>query len=613
MTPISQLAEDDLLNKTREPLNAKLQENKDLVDKEKIRLWPALILIITGILSLRVTSFYEDAPSWLWMVVAFGPLLCSILGLVWWTFFSRVTIRQRILGILSIMITGAMTLLLLDPSMLSPVIMMITFPLGMAGFVTGLYFSTWRPQQQNWLAFTGCLLGFGYSLFFRYEGMWGDFTVRLAPRWQPTSETLLLNRETYGQEVLSIEQRTLSVERVLWSGFRGNERRGIALTDNLETDWIKHPPEQHWRIKIGPGWSSYAVAGELLFTQEQRGENECVTCYDAASGNEIWIHMDQTRLDDPLGGPGPRATPTLHNGQLYTLGSTGILLCLNPVNGEVIWKVNIPEEVGRKVPMWGFCASPLLIGEHLIVHASERGDNDIFAYRASDGKLLWTCSAGEHSYSSPQKLNFENELYVAILTDEGLAILAPESGDILLNYAWPHSGYRALQPCFVGNRQIILPTGMGTGTRLIQINKEANNWDVREIWTTKNLKSDFNDLVVHHGHIYGFDDNIFTCIDLETGARNWKRGRYGKGQSLLLADDNLVMVLTEQGSMVVLDANSENHNELASMQMLNGKTWNHPVLIGDRLYLRNSEEAVCYVLPIKKAPLDLDHPDKNRH
>ena len=396
---------------------------------------------------------------------------------------------------------------------------------------------------------------------------------------------------------MPLARRLQSLEQISWPGFRGEARRGIATTSKLDTDWVKHPPKEQWRIKIGPGWSSFAVAGELLFTQEQRGENECVTCYNARSGKEIWIHMEQTRLDDPLGGPGPRATPTLYQGRLYTLGSTGILLCLNPVNGEIIWKVDIPKEAGRSVPMWGFCASPLTLGEHVIVHASESGEKDVFGYKASNGELAWTAAAGEHSYSSPQQMNFNDDQQVAILHDEGLTLLNPTTGTILVEHAWPHSGYRALQPCVVGERQIVLPTGMGTGTRLLEIDVESDNWNVKEIWTSKNLKSDFNDLLVHKGNLYGFDDSIFTCIDLATGRRQWKRGRYGKGQSLLLPEDNLIMVLSEQGVIVVLNTDSETHEELASIQMLNGKTWNHPVLVGNNLYVRNSEEAACYLLP----------------
>jgi len=589
-----------LLNQNHEETTADTQQDETPVHQKNLRLWPALLLVITGILSSRLTELYDDAPSWLWMVVAFGPLLCSLLALVWWTFFSRTNLRQRIYGLIGIIGTGSIVLLLLDQTMYGPVIMMITFPLGMTGFVAGLYLSRWLPLPQNWLAVTGCILGFGYSLFFRYEGMWGDFTVRLAPRWQPTSESLLLNREAGEEDAMPLARRLQSLEQISWPGFRGEARRGIATTSKLDTDWVKHPPKEQWRIKIGPGWSSFAVAGELLFTQEQRGENECVTCYNARSGKEIWIHMEQTRLDDPLGGPGPRATPTLYQGRLYTLGSTGILLCLNPLNGEMIWKVDIPKEAGRSVPMWGFCASPLTLGEHVIVHASESGEKDVFGYKASNGELAWTAAAGEHSYSSPQQMNFNDDQQVAILHDEGLTLLNPTTGTILVEHAWPHSGYRALQPCVVGERQIVLPTGMGTGTRLLEIDVESDNWNVKEIWTSKNLKSDFNDLLVHKGNLYGFDDSIFTCIDLATGRRQWKRGRYGKGQSLLLPEDNLIMVLSEQGVIVVLNTDSETHEELASIQMLNGKTWNHPVLVGNNLYVRNSEEAACYLLPTNK-------------
>ena len=585
------------MSQNYEKLAAGTQQNELPVNYHNLRLWPALLLVITGILSSRLNEFIQDGPSWLWMVVAFGPLVCSILALVWWIFLSRAKARERITGLIGIVGTGAIALLLLDETMYGPVIMMITFPLGMVGFVIGIYLARWLQLPRNWLAITGCILGFGYSLFFRYEGMWGDFTVKLSPRWQPTSESLLLSQRAQEEDALPLARRRQSIEQISWSGFRGRERRGIATSSQIETDWVKHPPKEQWRIKIGPGWSSFAIAGELLFTQEQRGENECVTCYNARTGKEIWIHLEQARLNDPLGGPGPRATPTLYEGRLYTLGSTGILLCLDPIDGDIIWKVDIPKEANRSIPMWGFCASPLLLGEHVIVHASESGEKDVFGYKASNGELVWTASAGEHSYSSPQQMNFGNHQQVAILTDEGLTLINPITGVILMEHDWPHSGYRALQPCVVGDKHIVLPTGMGTGTRLLEIDVESERWSVREIWTTKNLKSDFNDLLVHEGHLYGFDDSIFTCIDLATGHRKWKRGRYGKGQSLLLPENNLIMVLSEQGKMVVLDTDSDNHQELASLQMLNSKTWNHPVLVGARLYVRNSEEAACYQLP----------------
>ena len=139
---------------------------------------------------------------------------------------------------------------------------------------------------------------------------------------------------------------------------------------------------------------------------------------------------------------------------------------------------------------------------------------------------------------------------------------------------------------------------MGTGTRLIEISSAESPWTATELWTTLQLKPDYNDFVIHQRHLYGFDGGIFTCIDLSTGERRWKGGRYGKGQVLLLEDSGLLLITAEKGQLVVLSATPEERNELFRMNALDGRTWNHPVVVGDRLYVRNSSQAVCYKLPV---------------
>ena len=145
---------------------------------------------------------------------------------------------------------------------------------------------------------------------------------------------------------------------------------------------------------------------------------------------------------------------------------------------------------------------------------------------------------------------------------------------------------------------IVLATGLGSGTRRLGVSKRADGLAAEEQWTSRRLKPDFNDFVVFEGHAYGFDDSIFTSVDLENGERNWKKGRYGKGQVLLLKNSRLLLVVTERGEVVLLDADPSAHTELARFQALEGKTWNHPVVVGDRLYIRNAEEAACYELPL---------------
>jgi len=222
----------------------------------------------------------------------------------------------------------------------------------------------------------------------------------------------------------------------------------------------------------------------------------------------------------------------------------------------------------------------------------------LLAFDIASGALRWSVAAGSDSYSSPQLNSVAGEDLVLMLSNEGLLFVDPATGKERLNYAWKIKNYRALQPAFVGTDTALLPTGMNTGTRAIRITKTNGQLAAEELWTSRNLKPDFNDLVTHQGFAYGFDGGIFTCVDLKTGERKWKGGRYGKGQVLLLENSGLLLVADEQGRVVIIQADPNGHAEVDSFRAIEGKTWNHPVLVGDRLYLRNSQEAACYQLPL---------------
>ena len=158
-------------------------------------------------------------------------------------------------------------------------------------------------------------------------------------------------------------------------------------------------------------------------------------------------------------------------------------------------------------------------------------------------------------------------------------------------------GYRALQPQSLDGDTLLIPSPMNEGTRAIRIRNSGNKLSAEELWTSKQLKTDFSDFVVFEGHAYGADGGIFTCIDLKSGERRWKGGRYGKGQVVLLTASSLLLVAAESGEAVLLAADPKEHRELGSFKAITGKTWNHPVVTGHRLYLRNSEEAACFELP----------------
>ena len=567
-----------------------------------LRGWPAALFVVAMIVARWLPSLIEDGPPNLWMSAAFGPLLCSILIMLWWLIASRASARERMVGFVACAAGVGLTAATADKSMVGPVMMVVTVPIGMALFALGLVLlGRTLSFKRTVIASLLAVFGFGHSTLLRNDGMWGDFAPGLHWRWTPSPEQqLLANIEQSPRDNVTgvvaddLEEQLAGAE---WPGFRGSDRtgrqHGVVFTDN----WEEHPPKEIWKILVGPGWSSFSVAGNLLFTQEQRGPQEAVVCYEAETGEEVWVQHVDARFDEAIGGPGPRATPTITTSGIFAMGAEGHLLRLDARTGDIIWRKDLREIAERDPPVWGFSSSPLVVGQVAIVHAGGSGDKGILAFDIESGDLTWSAAAGGHSYSSPHPCEIGGESLVLVATDAGVNVVDPASGAERLNYGWKHQGYRALQPQVIGNDAVVIPTGMGTGTRLIRIAKQGDDLQSSEVWTSRHLKPDYNDLVVYQDHGYRFDGLIFTCIDLQTGERKWKGGRYGKGQVLLLEDSGLLLVASEKGELVLLRADPSAHIELARTQAIEGKTWNHPVVVGDRVYVRNGQEAACYQLP----------------
>jgi len=581
-----------------------------------LRVWPAAMLLVGMVILRLLPAVIENGPANLWMSAAIGPAACGVLVVLWWMLLSRASWLERLVGIVGIIGTAGGTLAVVHQSMLMPGVMVLTIPMGTAAFaLAAILFGRTLSFRRTVIAilFAGC--GFGFSALLKSDGLWGDFAVDLKWRWKESNEDQVVANRDQQPTVSLTDFAATDVEKWLanpeWPAFRGEDRSGRQHGQVVSSDWSANPPEQIWKIGVGPGWPSFAVAGKLLFSQEQRGSMETTVCYSADSGKEIWTQQIESRFEDSLGGPGPRATPTLADGGLFVMGASGHLMRLEPRTGDVVWQQDLRKVAVREPPVWGFCSSPLVTNSLVIVHAGGAGDKGTLAFDVATGALKWSMASGDHSYSSPQLGIVGGEPLVLMLTNNGIELLDPQTGKLRLNYEWKHNGYRDLQPQVINGDSILLPTGMGTGTRCIRVVKNGEQYSAEEIWTSRDLKPDFNDFVVFEGHAYGFDNAIFTCIDLKTGKRQWKGGRYGKGQVLLLKDSRLLLVAGEYGDVVLLKADPSSHSELATLKAIEGKTWNHPVVIGDRLYIRNAEEAACFRLPLPAAdslPVDRDQP-----
>ncbi len=585
--------------------------------RKPLRLWPG----VTAAIALVVIRFLLPAVVPEAMLISmFGGLLCAVAILIWWLFFSRAPWLARIGALVVMVASVAVGFRIVDESIRG----------GMMGNMLPVYsIFVLTPMLVLWAVVTRgrsdtvrrawmVVMLFGATASFallRTNGIIGGVSD-LAWRWAPTAEERLLAK---GEEKLialpppaappttppsSVPSApsVASVPSVAsppilplipeWPGFRGVGRDSVVRGLQISSDWASAPPAEVWRRPIGPGWSSFAVMADRFYTQEQRGEYEMVTCYQLATGKPVWMHKDAARFYESNAGAGPRGTPTLSGGRVYTFGATGIVNVLDAATGARVWSRNAATDTSATIPMWGLSSSPLVVDDVVVIAVAGR----LVGYDRATGTPKWTGEANGGGYSSPHLYTLDGVPQVLLLSGTGATSVSPADGKVLWKYAW--EGGSIVQPALVDGDLLINSISMmgGEGLRRLTVKRAGDGWAVEERWTSRGLKPYFNDFVVHKGHAYGFDGNILASIDLADGTRKWKGGRYGEGQLLLLADQDLLLVLAEEGDVALVNATPDQFKEVARFAAIEGKTWNHPVIVGNLLLVRNGEEMAAFRL-----------------
>jgi outer membrane protein assembly factor BamB len=325
-------------------------------------------------------------------------------------------------------------------------------------------------------------------------------------------------------------------------------------------------------------------------------EVDYVYCVDGATGALLWRYGYPCSSADPMGYKGPRCTPTVDEGRVYTLSRTGDLFCLSLDNGKMIWKHQMVAEYGGIPPQWGFSCSPLVEGNLCIVEAGAVGQS-LIAFNKETGRLIWANGLDLPAYSSPVAYDFGGQRCVADFSAASLTARDVKNGRILWRFPWKTSyDVNAATPIMFSDKAFI-SSGYDSGCALLQFDESGQP---HALWSNKNMRNHFSSCVLWEGHLYGFDESELRCLDLFNGSVNWSTPSMGKG-SLMLADGKLI-VFGESGRLAIASAVPTGYKELAATQATGGRsTWAPPVLCHSRIYCRAHGTLVC--LDVTPPPL----------
>src|SRR5436190_5420563 len=456
------------------------------------------------------------------------------------------------------------------------------------GFLVWVVFGSSWKSRARWSVFIFTIIAIVFCRFgLRISGVTGDLIPIVEWRWKERASA-----------PVHTTAATPAVTNVHGSypQFLGPNRDGTLSGPALARDWKITPPRELWRRPLGAAWSGFAVEGRRAVTQEQRGENEIDSCYDLLTGQPIWSHTDKSRYATTIAGEGPRATPTIFNGRVYTMGGAGELNCMDLESGKVLWHTNTLAANEAKLPEWGVACSPLVDERAVFVTAGGR-NSSMVAFNKDTGAVLWKSGNDDVHWSSPIRVTFNNVPQILIFS-ENVSSYDETSGKLLWHHPWRSPYPHVSVPLLLSSNRVLVSQGYGGGSELLQVSRDGSRWKAERLWKSIRMKSKFGTLIHRDGFIYGLDDGALACIDASSGDLKWKGDRYGHGQMILVSD--LLLMMAESGEVVLLEPNPEEPRELARFKVFSAKTWNPPALAGDLLLVRNDQESACLQLPLKR-------------
>jgi outer membrane protein assembly factor BamB len=374
-----------------------------------------------------------------------------------------------------------------------------------------------------------------------------------------------------------------------WPSWRGPNHDGHSKETEFHWAWNQRAPKVLWRATIGYGYSSVAVSTGKVFTMGNVNGTDQVLAFDVATGRQAWRYTYPCMAVDLDRYPGPRCTPTVAGDQVYTVSRLGHLLCINFDTGQLRWSRDIRNDYKGLLPIWGYCGSPLVQGNLLIVETGNLKGRSVVALNRLNGNLVWANGTDRTGYSSPVPFMVGDQQGVAVFSGQSITGRLLSNGTPIWRQKWKTTD--DVQPAspIIFEDKVFVSSGYNSGCSLFRF---GNNFS-QTIWSNRYMRNRQSSSVLVNSHIYGFDENELRCMDIVNGAIKWRSRNYGVG-SLMAAGDKLI-VQAEDGQVAVVQASPWQYKELGRMKAFNDKQcWTQPVVANKTLYVRNKGNLIAY-------------------
>ena len=388
-----------------------------------------------------------------------------------------------------------------------------------------------------------------------------------------------------------------------WPQFLGPKRNGVYLGPALSDLWPSSGPPIAWKRPTGKGFSGPVVKSGRLILFHRVGNEERIDCLEAKTGRLLWNYSYPTDYRDDFGfDDGPRSTPTIEKGMVYTFGAQGLLHCLKLESGKKVWSVDTHNKFGVRKGYFGAACSPLVDGGRLFLNIGSREHAGLVAFDPKTGGVLWTSTDDEASYASPVAATVNNFRQVLFFTRTGLVSTDPTSGEVLYRFRWrarSRASVNAATPLIVGNL-IFLSSSYQTGAVQLRVKGK----ELKEVWSSNEVLSNhYSTSVIQNDYLFGFHGRqeygqSLRCVELRTGKVRWSQDHFGAGT--LSRAGNRLVVLKETGKLLFIAASPKAFSVMAEAKIMASTVRAYPALANGYLYVRNQRKIIGVNLQIEE-------------